>query len=94
MEDGIKYLVDTGNNHKFDEDEFYNNYYTLEYFVKNNLYLNEIMQQDIKDRNDIKNHIIICGMHQELLHFILPLRSKYLPEKLLKWIVILAPSLP
>ena len=33
-------------------------------------------------------------MHQELIHFILPLRNKYLPEKLLKWIVILAPSLP
>ena len=52
------------------------------------------MRQGIKDRNDIKNHIIICGMHHELIHFILPLRNKYLPEKLLKWIVILAPSLP
>ena len=93
-EDCIKYLVDTGNNHKFEEDEFFNNYYTLENTEKNNLYSNEIMQQDIKDRNDIKNHIIICGMHQELLHFILPLRSKHLPEKLLKWIVILAPLLP
>jgi hypothetical protein len=33
-------------------------------------------------------------MHNELLHFILPLRNKYIPEKLLKWIVILAPFLP
>ena len=93
-DDSRNYLVDTGNIHKFDEDELSNNYYTLENTEKNYLYTNEIMRQGIKDRNDIKNHIIICGMHQELIHFILPLRSKYLPEKLLKWIVILAPSLP
>ena len=93
-DDSIKYLVDTGNNQKFNEDDLSNNYYTLENTEKNYLYTNEIMRQGIKDRNDIKNHIVICGMHHELIHFILPLRSKYLPEKLLKWIVILAPSLP
>ena len=93
-DDSIKYLVDTGNNQRFEEDDLSNNYYTLENTEKNYLYSNEIMRQGIKDRYDIKNHIIICGMHQELIHFILPLRNKYLPEKLLKWIVILAPSLP
>ena len=93
-EDSIKYLVDTGNNQQLEDDELSNNYYTIENTEKNYLYSNEIMRQGIKDRNDIKNHIIICGMHQELIHFILPLRNKYLPEKLLKWIVILAPSLP
>ena len=45
------------------------------------------MRQGIKDRSDIKGHIIICGMHHEIIHFILPLRSKYIPEKLLKWII-------
>ncbi len=94
QEDSVKLLVATGNNHKYDEDELSINYYTLENNDKNYLYTNEIMRQGIKDRNDIKNHIIICGMHQELIHFILPLRNKYLPERLLKWIVILAPSLP
>ena len=93
-EDSIKYLVDTGNNQRLEEDDLFNNYYTIENTDKNYLYSNEIMRQGIKDRTDIKNHIIICGMHQELIHFILPLRNKYLPEKLLKWIVILAPSLP
>ena len=93
-DDSIKYLVDTGNNQRYEEDDLSNNYYTLENTEKNYLYSNEIMRQGIKDRHDIKNHIIICGMHQELIHFILPLRNKYLPEKLLKWIVILAPSLP
>ena len=71
-----------------------NNYYTLENFEKNYLNTNEIMRQGIKDRNDIQHHVIICGMHPEIIHFILPLRAKYLTEKMLKWIVILAPVLP
>ena len=54
----------------------------------------EIIQHSIKDREDISHHIIICGLHPALLHFILPLRAKYLQEEALKWIVILAPSLP
>ena len=93
-EESTKYLVDTGNNHSIEDEDLSNNYYILENSEKNYLYSNEIMRQGIKDRTDIKNHIIICGMHHELIHFILPLRNKYLPEKLLKWIVILAPSLP
>ena len=93
-EDSVKFLVDHGNNQRIHEDDLSMNYYTLEGNEKNYLYTNEIMRQGIKDRTDIKNHIIICGVHHELIHFILPLRSKYLPENLLKWIVILAPALP
>ena len=91
-----KYLVDLGNDGGLilGQDELNDKYYTLNATEKNYLYKNEIMRQGIKDRNDIKNHIIICGMHHEILHFILPLRSKYIPEKLLKWIIILAPNLP
>ena len=37
--------------------------------------------------------MLICGIHPEIIHFILPLRASYLPEKSLKWIVILSPSL-
>ena len=54
----------------------------------------KIVQQTIKDREDISNHIIICGFHPGLLHFILPLRAKYLQEEELKWIIVLSPSLP
>ena len=54
----------------------------------------EIIHHSIKDREDISHHIIICGLHPALLHFILPLRAKYLQEEALKWIVILAPFLP
>ena len=93
-EDSVKFLVDPLNNKQFSEDDLSKNYYTLDGNDKNYLYTNEIMRQGIKDQSEIKNHIIICGMHHELIHFILPLRSRYLPENLLKWIVILAPSLP
>ena len=75
-----------------DTDEIYENYYTLK-VEDNYFYSNEIIHQSIKDRDDIINHVIICGMHPEIIHFILPLRAKYLPENHLKWIVILAPSL-
>ena len=86
-------LVNNGN--KFNEiDQIINNYYTLEGLEKNYLNTNEIMRQGIKDRNDIQHHVIICGMHSEIIHFILPLRAKYLAENMLKWIVILAPILP
>ena len=91
--DSKGYLLDNGK--KFNEDEqIINNYYTLESFEKNNLNTNEIMRQGIKDRNDIQHHVIICGMHPEIIHFILPLRAKYLTENMLKWVVILAPMLP
>ena len=94
--DTKRYLSEIiNNNNKFKGYEnILNNYYTLESFEKNYLNTNEIMRQGIKDRNDIQHHVIICGMHPEIIHFILPLRAKYLTEKMLKWIVILAPVLP
>ena len=71
-----------------------NDYYInteTERYLRNNV---EIMHHSIKDREDITNHIVICGLHPALMHFILPLRAKYLQEDALKWIVILAPTLP
>ena len=91
----MRYLVDIGGVEGIlDQDELNERYYTVDNTEKTYLYTNEIMRQGIKDRNDIRDHIIICGMHYEIIHFILPLRSRYIPEKLLKWIVILAPTLP
>lgn len=74
----------------FNKNDYHFNY-NPEHFLKNNI---EIMHHSIKDREDITNHIIICGLHPALVHFILPLRAKYLQEDALKWIVILAPNLP
>ena len=77
-----------------DNKENYADYYTIDKIENNYFNSNEIIHQSIKDRDDISNHVIICGMHPEIIHFILPLRANYLPEKSLKWIVILSPSLP
>ena len=74
----------------FNKNDYYIND-SPDHYLRNNI---EIMHHSIKDREDITNHIIICGLHPALVHFILPLRAKYLQEDALKWIVILAPSLP
>ena len=74
----------------FNKNDYYFND-SPEHYLRNNI---EIMHHSIKDRDDISNHIIICGLHASLFHFNLPLRVKYLQEDVLKWILILAQSLP
>ena len=29
----------------------------------------------------LKNHIVVCGIHSSIMHFILPLRAKYLERQ-------------
>jgi hypothetical protein len=90
----VKNLIEIEDNQESYEEELLKDYYTLDDIEKNDLYSNGILNQGLNEHNDIRNHIIICGMHPELIQFILPLRSKNLPIKLLKWIVILTPNLP
>ena len=94
--DKSKFLVNPGSEAGmlFDMDELSKNYYITNENEKSDYYSNEIMKIGIKDRNDIKHHVIICGMHIEIIHLILPLRAKYIPEKIIKWIVILSKYLP
>ena len=87
-------LINSEKINHFYEDDLSKNYYILNEYENNYVFTNEITRQGISDRNDINHHIVICGIHQELVNFILPLRNKYLPERLLKWIVILSPFLP
>jgi len=95
INDNMKYLYNQGNiGSFFNIDELREHYYLLNDAEKNNLYSNEIAKIGIEGRNDIKHHIIICGMHHEIIHLILHLRAKYIPEQLLKWIVILSNYLP
>ena len=89
-----RFMTNLDNNENKSEEDLSNNYYLIAENDRHVIFTNEIIRQGINERNDIKQHIVICGMHQEIIHFILPLRNKYLPEKLLKWIVILAPFLP
>jgi hypothetical protein len=71
-------------------DDFFINQNQNEFFLDTNI---DIMQHTIKDSDIISNHIIICGIHPSLIHFILPLRAKYLGEENVKYIVILTPHL-
>ena len=90
----VKNLIELEDNQESYEEELLKNHYTIDDFDKYDLYSNGIINQGINDQTNIKNHIVICGMHPELIQFILPLRSKNLPIKLLKWIIILTPNLP
>ena len=90
----VRHLIDMEESAESYETEFLKDYYTVDDLSKYELNSNGISNQGLRDRNDIKNHIVICGMHPELIQFIMPLRSKHLPIKLLKWIVILTPNLP
>ena len=38
----------------------------------------------------LRNHIVVCGIHSSIMHFILPLRAKYL-ERQQQDIVIITP---
>ena len=89
----VKHLINIEDNPESYEDELLKDYYSVDDVEKDSL-SNMIINKRIKEYNDIKNHIIICGTHPELIQFILPLRSKSIPIKLLKWIVILTPNLP
>ncbi len=73
-------------------DYFLKTIFKDEYISDSNII--DIMQHSINDLDDIVNHVIVCGMDPALIHFILPLRAKYLGEENLKYIVILAPHLP
>lgn len=53
----------------------------------------DIMQHTVKDHPIINNHIVVCGIHSAIVHFILPLRSTNIAYKDLKYIVFLAPVL-
>ena len=90
----VKNLIETEDNQETYEGELLKDFYTLDDMEKNELYSNVIINQGLDEHTDIKNHIVICGMHPELIQFLLPLRSKNLPIKLIKWIIILTPNLP
>ena len=70
------------------------NYYTMKNFDVLTFHPNvDIMQHTIKDSKEIFDHILVCGTHPNMFHFILPLRAKYLGNQNLKYIVILGENL-
>lgn len=52
----------------------------------------DIIFKTLEDSKLAENHIVICGMVENIRHFVMPLRSKYLKEPIP--IVILNEELP
>jgi len=44
-----------------------------------------------KELSRLSNHVVVCGIHSSIYHFILPLRAKYL-KNYQQDIVIITPS--
>jgi len=80
-----------------DEDEDEEEYQTIE-ARKRKLYSIELERAhkgdkltriNLEEDPNIRNHIIVCGLHSSIEEFIMPLRSKYLKENQLQKIVII-----
>jgi hypothetical protein len=49
-------------------------------------------ERTIQGSKQIVNHIVVCGMHSSIVHFLRPLRAKYLKQ--CQYIVILSNKRP
>ena len=54
----------------------------------------DVKKDSIQNSVIYRNHIVVCGIHSSLYHYILPLRAKYLGRDNLKYIVILTQDVP
>jgi hypothetical protein len=80
-----------------DEDEDEEEYLTIEARKKKLYYIetekahggDKLTRINLEEDPNIRNHIIVCGLHSSIEEFIMPLRSKYLKDKQLQKIVII-----
>jgi hypothetical protein len=79
--------ADPSNEVAEEEDE----YFIIKENVNNNV---DVKKDSIRNSEEVKKHIVVCGTHPSLYYFILPLRAKYLGRENLKWVVILAQDMP
>ena len=63
----------------------------MEEYLYNEEPISQIEASDEKKLRKLKNHIVVCGIHSSIYHFILPLRAKYL-KTYLQDIVIITPT--
>ena len=56
--------------------------------------LMDIHHPSIEGERDIVNHVIVCGIHSSIYHFLLPLRAKYIKEEKQQYVVILSKHQP
>ena len=60
----------------------------MEEYLYNEEPVTQIEASDEKKLKKLKNHIVVCGIHSSIYHFILPLRAKYLKTYLQDIVII------
>ena len=40
----------------------------------------DVSPASINGSEEVKNHVLICGIHDDIYYFILPLRANYIKE--------------
>ena len=64
------------------------------YFVTSKTWAKpDIKKISIRNSKKYKDHIVVCGTHPALYYYLLPLRSKNIGKKNLKYVVILTPTM-
>ena len=64
------------------------------YFVSSKVWLNsDIKKVSIRNSKKYRDHIVVCGTHPALYYYLLPLRSKNIGRKNLKYVVILTQNM-
>ena len=48
-----------------------------------------VTKSNLENDPNVKNHIVVCGIHSAIKQFIMPLRAKYMKEFQLQIIVII-----
>ena len=66
------------------------------YFFNNNTMGTppDVKKDSIRNSTIYNNHIVVCGTHQSLYYYLLPLRAKYFGRENLKYVVILTQEMP
>ena len=68
-------------NYRTEEDDYWNEFDSdLTAKTNDTKKIRYITKNSLEDNPKIRNHIIVCGINQNLYHFILPLRAKYLKD--------------
>ena len=60
-------------------------------YLYNNKPVTQMEASDKKKLLKLQNHIVVCGIHSSIYHFVLPLRARYLKDYL-QDIVIINPT--
>ena len=63
----------------------------MELYLQNSKPATQMEASDEKKLGKLRGHIVVCGIHSSIYHFILPLRAKYLKDYL-QDIVIINPT--